>query len=115
MYAPHLYPCLCWWEFRLFPILAIVDGAAGNSGQRVPFGIMVFSVCVLHGRVAGSHGSSVLVLQGPPHHSPQWGHLFTVPPTAQEGSVFSAPSPVFTLRRYFDDGHLVQWEWCLIL
>ena len=56
-----------------------------------------------------------LVSKGRPSCSAQWLHQSTVPPITQEGSVFPTPSPVFILCRYFDDGHSVQCEWCLIL
>ena len=40
----------------------------------------------------------------PPHCFPQWLHQSTFPPTVQEGSVFSTPSPAF-VSCPFDDGH----------
>ena len=30
--VPHLYLFICWWMFRLFPFLAVVNGAAVNIG-----------------------------------------------------------------------------------
>ena len=35
---------------------------------------------------------------------------FTFPPTVQEGSLFSTPSPAFIVCRFFDDGHSKQCE-----
>ena len=34
----------------------------------------------------------------------------TFPPTVQEGSLFSIPSPAFIVCRFFDDGHSDQCE-----
>ena len=33
----------------------------------------------------------------------------------QEGSLFSTPSPAFTVCRFFDDGHLTSVRWFLIV
>ena len=38
------------------------------------------------------------------------GGKFTFPPTVQEGSLFSTPSPAFIVCRFFDDGHPDQCE-----
>ena len=38
-------------------------------------------------------------------HSVQYGDQFTVPPTVQEGSLFSTPLPESLVCRFFDDGH----------
>ena len=35
IYVPHLYLFICWWMFRLFPFLAVVNGAAVNSEVQV--------------------------------------------------------------------------------
>ena len=37
--------------------------------------------------------------------SPQWLYQFAFPPTVEEGSLFSTPSPAFIVCRLFDDGH----------
>ena len=41
---------------------------------------------------------------------PQWVYQFTFPPTVQECSLFSIPSPAFIVCRLFDDGHSDQCE-----
>ena len=38
--------------------------------------------------------------------------VFTFPPTVQEGSFFSTPSPTFIVYRLFDDGHS---DWCGVI
>ena len=40
-----------------------------------------------------------------PYHLPTWLYQFTVPPTMQEHSFFSTPSPAFIICKLFDDGH----------
>ena len=46
-----------------------------------------------------------LFFKEPPCSSPQWLYQFTFPPTVQEGSLFSTPSPAFIICRLFNDGH----------
>ena len=38
--------------------------------------------------------------------------VFTFPPTEQEGSLFSTPSPAFVVCRFSDDGHS---DWCEVI
>ena len=38
--------------------------------------------------------------------------VFTLPPTVQEGSLFSTSSPEFIVCRFFDDGHT---DWCEVV
>ena len=47
-----------------------------------------------------------------PYHFPQWLYQFTSPPTVQEHSLFSTPSPAFIFCRLFDDGHSDQ---CMVI
>ena len=46
----------------------------------------------------------------PPYCYPQWLYQFIFPPTVQEGSLFSTPSPSFIVCRFFDDGHSNQYK-----
>jgi len=39
IYAPHLYPFLWWWTFRLLHVLAIVNNSAMNTGLHASFWI----------------------------------------------------------------------------
>ena len=46
-----------------------------------------------------------------PQCSPQWLYQFTFPPTRQEDSLFSIPSPAFIVCRHFDD----HSDWCEVI
>ena len=45
-----------------------------------------------------------------PYRLPEWLYQFTFPPTLQECSLFSTPSPAFIVCRLFHDGHSDQCE-----
>ena len=47
-----------------------------------------------------------------PHCSPQWLYQFAFPPTVQEGSLFSTPSPAFIACRFLDHSHS---DWCEVV
>ena len=67
---------------------------------------MVFSGYMPSSGIAGSYGNSIFsFLRNPPYCSPQWLYQFTFPPTVQEGSLFSTPSPAFVLCRFSYDAH----------
>ena len=48
----------------------------------------------------------------PPYCLPKWLYQFTFPPTLQECSLFSTPSPAFIICRLSDDGHS---DWCEVI
>ena len=45
-----------------------------------------------------------------PYRLPWWLYQLTFPPTVQERSLFSTPSPAFIVGRLFDDGHSDRCE-----
>ena len=49
-------------------------------------------------------------LMASPHCSPQWLYPFASPPTVQEGSLFSTPSPAFIICGLFEDYHPDRYE-----
>ena len=53
-----------------------------------------------------------LVLKGTSIRFSTVTYQFTFPPTVQEGSLFSTPSPAFIICRFFDDGHS---DWCEVM
>ena len=47
----------------------------------------------------------VFFFEESPYCLPQGLYQFALPPTVQEGSLFSTPFPAFIVCRLFDDGH----------
>ena len=90
-----------------FHVFTIVNSAAVNTGPHVSFWIMFFSGCMPRSGIAGSYGSSVFNLIA----TPKWLCQFTFPPTLQEDSLLSTPSPAFIVG-FFDDSHS---GWCQVI
>ena len=79
--------------------LAVVNGAAMNTGVHVYFLIRVFvsSGSVHNNGIARSNSSSAFSFQGTFARSPQWPCRSTLPPTAYRVSSFLTPSPAFVI------------------
>ena len=61
--------------------------------------------------IAGSYGGFIpSFFKESPYRLPQWLYQFTFPPTVQEHSLFSTPSPAFIVCRLCDDGHSDRCE-----
>ena len=71
---------------------------------------MVLSKCMSRSRIAGSYGNSFLRFSGISILFHTVVQQFTSPPTVQEGSLFSMPSPAFIFLQIFDDGHSGKYE-----
>ena len=95
-----------------FHVLAIVNSAVMNKGIHVSLSISVSSGYMPRSGIAGHMVVLFLVFKESPYCLPQWLYQFTFPPTVQECSLFSTPSPAFTVCRLFDDGHC---DWCEVI
>ena len=94
-------------------VLAIVNSAAMNTGLHVSFSVMVFSEHMPSSGIIGSHGGFTLSFLRNFHLVLHSVYQFTFPPTVQEGSHFSTPSPAFIVCRFlFDNGHS---NWCEVV
>ena len=93
-----------------FHVLAIVNSAAMNSGVHVSFSKMVSLRYMPNSGIAGSYYSQFL--KESLYCFPQWLYQTAFPPTVQECSFFSKPSPAFIVCRHFDDGHS---NWCKVI
>ena len=91
-------------------VWAIVNSVAMNIGVMCPFELWFSQgMCLVVG-LLGHMVVLFLVFKGTSILSPQLLYQFTFPPTVQECSLFSTPSPVFIVCRFFDDGHSDQCE-----
>ena len=96
-----------------FHVLAIVNSAAVNNWIHVSFSILVSSEYMPRNGISGSYGGFIpSFFKESPYLLPQWLYQFTFPPTVQECSLFSTPSPAFIVCRLFDDGHS---DWCEVI
>uniref|UniRef100_A0A8D1GUF4 Uncharacterized protein n=1 Tax=Sus scrofa TaxID=9823 RepID=A0A8D1GUF4_PIG len=93
------------WVFSLS--WAIVNGAAMNMRLHVSFSRKVLSRYIPKSGIAGSYGSSM--------HSFLRYLQLTFPPTVQEGSLFSTPSPAFVICGLTNDGHSDWWYLMVVL
>ena len=94
-----------------FQVLAIVNSAAMNNGIHVSFPIWVSSGYRPRSGIAESYGGFIpSFFKESPCCLPYWLYQFTFPPTVQEHSFFSTPSPAFIVCRLFDDDHSDQCE-----
>ena len=73
-----------------FHVLAIVNSAAANTGVHLALQIMVSSRYICRSGIAGSYGRFYMQFsEEAPYCFPQWLYQLTVPPTVQEGCLFS--------------------------
>ena len=90
-----------------FHVLAIVNSAAMNNRIHVSLSILVSSGFMPR---SGSAWSYCGFIPSFFKESPYWLYQYTFPPTVQEHSLFSTPSPAFIVCRFFYEGHSEQCE-----
>ena len=89
----------------------VVNSSAVNNGIHVSISILVSSEHMHRSGIAEYMVVLFLVFQGISILSSiMVVYQFTFPPTVQEFSLFSTPSPAFIVCRHFDDGHSVQYK-----
>ena len=82
-----------------------------ENGIHVSLLILVSSGYMPRSGIAGSYGGfTSSFFKESSYHIPQRLYQFIFPPTLQEHSLFSTPSPPFIVCRLFDDGYSDQCE-----
>ena len=95
-----------------FHVLDIVDSVAVNNGYMYLFQFWFLQgICQVWG-LLGQVVVLFLVFKETLCHLSKWMYQFTFPPTVQEHSLFSTPTPAFIFCRLFDDGHS---NWCQLI
>ena len=95
-----------------FHILAIENSTAVNNGIHVSASILVSSGYMARSGTAELYGGFITSFISNLHTVPYWLYQFTFLPKVQERSLFSIPSPAFTVIRPFEDGHSDQ---CVVI
>ena len=96
-----------------FHILAIVNSAAMNNGIHVSLSILVSSGYMPSSGLAGSYGGFIPSFLRNIHTIFHNGCIYLrFPPTVQRVFLFSTPSLVFIVCRFFDDG---RSNWCEVI
>ena len=95
-----------------FHVLAIINSAAMNIGVHVSLSILVSSVYAQQWDCWVIRQFYLQFFKESPHSSTQWLYQFAFPPTVQEGSLFSTPSPAFIACKLLDRSYS---DWCEVV
>ena len=95
-----------------FHVPALVNNAAMNIGVHVSFSVLISSGYMSRSGIAVSYGGFIPSFLRNFHNVFHSDYQFTFPPTVQEHSLFSTPSPAFIVCGLFDDGHS---DWCEVV
>ena len=112
IYTDHIFfihSSISQWTFRLLPCLGYCKQHCSERwGACIP---------VNHGFlwIYAQEWDCWIIWQLCLYCSPQWLYQFTFPKSAQEGFLFSTPSPAFIVCRLFDDGHSDWYEVAAVL
>ena len=104
-YVPHLYEFLLYWHLSYCHVLVIVNTTTMNIGVHMSLRIMVFCGYTSRSGIAGLYGSSTVSLRNLHTILHSDYTSFTFPPTVNEGSLFSLPSPAFIICVLFGNDH----------
>ena len=87
-----------------------------NIGVHVSFSILVSSEYMPNSGIAGSYGGFISSFQKEsPYYLPCWLYQFIFPPTVQDASLSSTPSPAFIVCRFLMLASLTSVRWYFIV
>ena len=84
-----------------FLVLAIVNSTVMNIGVHISFNSGFLSVYARQWDCWVVWQFYFQVFKESSHYFPKWMYRFTFPPAVLDGSLFSTPSPAFTVCRLF--------------
>ena len=112
-----LYPFVCHWILKLLPYLGFCKQCCSEPWHPCIFLNNGFLWIYVFEWDCWLIWQFCIQIFKEPEYSPSWLYPFTFPPVVQESSLYSSPSPVFIVCRFFDDGRsfffyllILYWE-----
>ena len=102
-------------QLSCFHVLAIINGATVNTGVYVSFSVLVSSEYMPRSGISGSYGGFIPSFLRNLHTVSYWLYQLTFPPTVQESSLFSTPSPAFMFVDFLIMPIVTSVRWYLIV